>query len=57
MFSGGLDSTCALYKLLKETNYTIYAHHIILKDSTKRWEVELNRSRLIISNKTVPLSA
>ena len=34
MYSGGLDSTTSLYKLLKESNHNIYVHHIILKDST-----------------------
>ena len=48
MFSGGLDSTTALYKLLKETKHKIYAHHIILKDKTNRWKYELNASRNII---------
>lgn len=48
MFSGGLDSTTALYKLLKETNHNIYAHHIILKDKSDRWKYELKASRDII---------
>lgn len=40
MFSGGLDSTTALYKLLKETNYNIYVHHVALKDTSSRWIYE-----------------
>jgi len=40
MFSGGLDSTTALYKLLKETDYNIYVHHVLLKDTTSRWKYE-----------------
>ena len=40
MFSGGLDSTTALFKLLKYTNYNIYVHHVSLKDSTSRWIYE-----------------
>lgn len=48
MFSGGLDSTTALYKLLKETNNNIYVHHIILKDTSNRWKYELDTSRDIV---------
>lgn len=40
MFSGGLDSTTALYKLLKDTDYNIYVHHVLLKDTTSRWKYE-----------------
>ena len=49
MFSGGLDSTTALYKLLKETNHNIYVHHIILKDNSNRWNDELTATNNIIS--------
>lgn len=48
MFSGGLDSTTSLYYLLKETNYNIYVHHVILKDSTDRWKNELQACQNII---------
>lgn len=48
MFSGGLDSTTALYKLLKDTDYNIYAHHTILKDSTERWKDELHACKNIV---------
>ena len=33
MFSGGLDSTTALYYLLKNTNAEIYVHHVIMDTS------------------------
>ena len=49
MFSGGLDSTTSLYYLLKETNYNVYVHHVILKDATERWEDELEACHEIIN--------
>lgn len=48
MFSGGLDSTTALYYLLKETKHNIYAHHVILKDATNRWIDELNACKTLL---------
>ena len=48
MFSGGLDSTTALCKLLKETKHNIYVHHIILKDNSNRWKDELTATHIII---------
>ena len=49
MFSGGLDSTTSLYKLLKKTDYNIYVHHIILKDNSNRWKNELISCNKIIN--------
>ena len=49
MFSGGLDSTTALYKLLKETKHNIFVHHIILKDRSNRWKHELQACKNIVS--------
>jgi len=49
MFSGGLDSTTSLYKLLKETKHNIYVHHIILKDNSNRWKDELYATHDIIN--------
>lgn len=40
MFSGGLDSTVALVKLLKETDDNIHAHHINLYNQEGRAEAE-----------------
>jgi len=40
MFSGGLDSTCVLYRLLAETNCAVVAHHIHLHNHEKRWVPE-----------------
>ena len=42
MLSGGMDSTCVLYKTLKETDLDVHAHHVVLKDpaSTHRWKLE-----------------
>lgn len=48
MFSGGLDSTTALYYFLKETDYNVYVHHVILKDATDRWKDELNACKNIV---------
>lgn len=49
MFSGGLDSTTSLYKLLKETTHNIYVHHIILKDNSDRWKTELHSTNNILN--------
>lgn len=40
MFSGGLDSTGALIRLLTETEEPIHVHHIILKNIENRWRAE-----------------
>ena len=54
MFSGGLDSTTSLYKLLKYTNHNIYAHHIKLKDNSNRWVSEsLACDKMIIYLKNI----
>lgn len=49
MYSGGLDSTTSLYKLLKNTSHNIYVHHVILKDNSDRWKSELNVTREIVN--------
>lgn len=49
MFSGGLDSTTSLYKLLKYTDHNIYVHHINLKDNTNRWISENHACEKIIT--------
>lgn len=40
MWSGGIDSTYTLAKLLKETDYNIHAHHVTLINHEKRGESE-----------------
>lgn len=41
MFSGGVDSTYLLWKLLTETDHHIHAHHISLRTvAENRWEME-----------------
>lgn len=40
MWSGGIDSTYALVKLLKDTPHKIHAHHIYIKNYEKREEHE-----------------
>lgn len=48
--SGGVDSTYLLYNYLKNTNYTVHAHHIILKSRFEpRWEQELKACRSIVN--------
>jgi len=41
MFSGGLDSTTALYYLLKNTNANIFVHHVIMDTSNGKHNEEL----------------
>ena len=41
MFSGGLDSTTALYYLLKNTDSNLYVHHINLQDNSNKSQEEL----------------
>lgn len=48
MFSSGVDSTYTLVKLLRETDDTIYAHHIHMINQENRHEVEAARSRAIV---------
>lgn len=49
MLSGGLDSTSSLYNLIKETNYNVYVHHVILKDATDRWKDEIQACNKIVN--------
>lgn len=48
MLSGGIDSTALLIKYLKETNYFIHVHHIILKNYNNRWRAEKRAVKNII---------
>ena len=48
MFSGGLDSTTALYYLLKNTNANIYVHHVIMDTSTGKHIEELTTCKKMI---------
>jgi len=48
MFSGGLDSTTALYYLLKYTTANIYIHHIKIDDGTNRVNEELSSCHKIL---------
>lgn len=49
MFSGGVDSTGALYKLLKETDTHIVAHHVNFVNRENRHFVESHACNLIVS--------
>ena len=40
MWSGGVDSTGGLYKLLKDTRDDVFVHHIHLKTGNYRWLAE-----------------
>jgi 7-cyano-7-deazaguanine synthase in queuosine biosynthesis len=40
LWSGGVDSTGALYKILKEYDDDVVAHHIHYKNYQNRWEIE-----------------
>ena len=40
LWSGGVDSTGALYKILKDYDDDVVAHHIHFKNKERRWEVE-----------------
>ena len=40
LWSGGCDSTAALYKVLKDYDDEVIAHHINFKNWENRWEVE-----------------
>lgn len=49
MLSGGLDSTYLLYHYLKNTNYNVHAHHVILKSKTElRWRHEKKASEDVV---------
>lgn len=48
MFSGGLDSTTALYYLLKNTNAKIYVHHVIMDTANGKHLEELNTCKKMI---------
>ena len=45
MFSGGLDSTTALYYLLKNTNANIFVHHVIMDTTNGKHNEELMTCR------------
>ena len=49
MFSGGLDSTGALWTLLKNTKYKLHLHHLHLVNPTKRAKVEQAAVKNILS--------
>jgi tRNA(Ile)-lysidine synthase TilS/MesJ len=52
MFSGGLDSTGMLYKLLtapEYQDYSIHAHHVILKNSENRDAAESLAVKVILT--------
>lgn len=40
LFSGGLDSTGMLYKLLHESNALNHVHHLTIKNAEDRWQAE-----------------
>ena len=44
MLSGGVDSTYALYQVLKETDDVVFAHHINFLNREKRYNPELQAS-------------
>lgn len=48
MFSGGLDSTGALVKLLTETEEPLHIHHIIIRNAENRWRAEDQAVKSII---------
>ncbi|MDW8470067.1 MAG: hypothetical protein RML56_15005 [Burkholderiales bacterium] len=48
MLSGGLDSTACLYKLLRETDWPIHAHHIRLMDREGRARAEQHAVEAIV---------
>ena len=49
MFSGGIDSTYALHKLLTDTDDEIYAHHVHLVNYEGRHVIEARRCREIVA--------
>jgi hypothetical protein len=48
MFSGGIDSTYTLVKLLRETDDVLLVHHINFVNIERRYEVEADRCRRIV---------
>lgn len=48
MFSGGLDSTGALYRLLTETDSQLHVHHIDIQNIENRWIPERYATAKII---------
>lgn len=50
MFSGGVDSTYVLVKLLRETDDEVFAHHVHLVNYEGRHAVEARRCRQIIEH-------
>jgi 7-cyano-7-deazaguanine synthase in queuosine biosynthesis len=48
MFSGGLDSTYLLKYLLLKTDDEVVVHHISLRTSDNRWEVEDKCAKMVI---------
>ena len=40
LWSGGVDSTAALYDVLKNHRDIVFAHHIHFKNRERRWEAE-----------------
>lgn len=48
MFSGGLDSTGALYKLLTETDEPIHAHYIFIRNIERRGQAELRAVEALV---------
>ena len=49
MLSGGVDSVGALYRVLKETNNSVVAHHVNFINSEKRYEAESIACSSIVS--------
>jgi 7-cyano-7-deazaguanine synthase in queuosine biosynthesis len=49
MFSGGLDSTGALWQLLQNKEYKVHIHHLYLLNKQKRAEAEQQSVKNIIS--------
>ena len=40
LWSGGVDSTAALYDVLKNHRDIVFAHHIHFKNRERRWEAD-----------------
>ena len=43
LWSGGVDSTGALYKILKDYDDDVVAHHIHFMNYQNRWKAEKNQ--------------
>lgn len=48
MFSGGIDSTYTLVRMLRETNDQIVVHHIHFINNEDRYRIEAERARKIV---------